>query len=798
MWSKISQAILKGRIFFLSLIAIITAFMGYKAKDAEMAYNFAKVIPVDNPIYVDYLRFKEKFGEDGNTMVIGVQPKDIFDEKFFNAWQTLGNSINKVNGVTEVLSISKSFTASRDTVTGKIILYPVFPDKILNQHTLDSLKTVFLSLPFYSDRLYNPETNATLMAVRISQQKLDSKDRIQVVNNIKKLGDAFGQLTELQVHYSGLPLIRTVLATQVADELKLFLLLAVIATGIVLMLLLRSFFAVLFSMMVVGIAVVWSLGTVVLFGYKISLLTGLIPPLIVVIGITNCVYLLNKYHIEFLKLGDKMSALRQVVEKIGLATLFTNLTAAIGFGVFFFTKSAVLKEFGLVAGLNISGIFIISVILIPCVFSYLPSPKKRHTNYLDYKFLNWFLDKLDYIVHNHRKTIYAVTVVLVAASLIGMTRLTATGYIVDDIPHDDKIYTDLKFFESAFHGIMPFEVMVEGKDKNALKKGNILSSISQLQDTIDTYPVFSKPLSIIEAIKFVNQINAGGNPDAYKLQSRGQGIGGVDMNVVVFTYLTKLKDRRLVAPFVDSLNQTARISLNMADIGSLKMREIVSDITPKINSIIDTSKYKVTLTGTSIVFLEGNRFIIDGLIQSLLLAFLLIAICMGYLFRSLRMIVFSMLPNLVPLLITAGLMGYFGIPLKPSTVLIYSIAFGIAIDNAIRFLAKYQQELHRHDWNISQTVSMAMHEAGISIIYTSVILFFGFIIFTASSFGGTFYLGLLTSITLVVAMFNNLLLLPSMLLSLEKLADRRALRRKTPADHVALADDDMIDKKEKK
>lgn len=797
MWSKISQTILKGRIFFLSLIAIITAFMGYKAKDAEMAYNFAKVIPVDNPIYVDYLRFKEKFGEDGNTMVIGVQPKDIFDEKFFNAWQTLGRSISNVDGVTEVLSIGKSFTAVKDSVTGKLNLHPIFPDKVLNQHVLDSLKTVFFSLPFYSDRLYNPETNATLMAVRISQQKLDSKDRIQVVNSIKKIGGAFGELTGLEVHYSGLPLIRTVLATQVADELKLFLLLAVIATGIVLMLLLRSFFAVLFSMMVVGIAVVWSLGTIVLFGYKISLLTGLIPPLIVVIGITNCVYLLNKYHIEFIKLGDKMSALRQVVEKIGLATLFTNLTAAIGFGVFFFTKSAVLKEFGLVAGLNISGIFIISVILIPCVFSYLPAPKKRHTNYLDYKFLNWFLGKLDYIVHNHRRPIYSVTVVLVVLSLIGMTRLTATGYIVDDIPHDDKIYTDLKFFESAFHGIMPFEVMVEGKEKNALKKGSILSHISQLQDTIATYPVFSKPLSIIEAIKFVNQINAGGNPDDYKLQSRGQGLSGVDMNTVVFTYLTKLKDKRLVAPFVDSMNQTARISLNMADIGSLKMREIVNDITPKINAIIDTSRYKVTLTGTSIVFLEGNRFIIDGLIQSLLLAFLLIAICMGYLFRSMRMIVFSMLPNLVPLIITAGLMGYFGIPLKPSTVLIYSIAFGIAIDNAIRFLAKYQQELHRHDWNISQTVSMALHEAGISIIYTSVILFFGFIIFTASSFGGTFYLGLLTSITLVVAMFNNLLLLPSMLLSLEKWADRRALNMKTPADHVALADDDMVERDKK-
>ncbi len=790
MWNKLSRLILKGRVLLLALVALFTAFMGYKAKDAEMAYNFAKVIPVDNPIYLDYVRFKEKFGEDGNILVMGVQPEKLFDKTFFNNWALLADSIKKIDGVTEVISISKAYNISKDTVTNKLSVYPIFPDRKLSRHELDSLKDIFYSLPIYKGRLYNVETNATLMAVRISQAKLDTKERIKVVNDIKKMGDAFGAKDSLEVHYSGLPLIRTIMATQVAGELKLFLLLAALATGLVLLILLRSMYAVFFSMMVVGIAVVWSLGTIVLCGFKISLLTGLIPPLIVVIGITNCVYLLNKYHIEFIKCNNKMQALQQVIERIGLATLFTNLTAAIGFGVFYFTKSAVLKEFGLVAGLNITGIFVISVILIPCVFSFLPSPKKRHTGYLDYKLLNGILNVFDNLVHHQRKWIYRVTIVLVVLSAIGMLRLTATGFIVDDIPHNDKIYTDLKFFESAFKGVMPFEVMVEGKEKNALKKGNVLAKMNQVQDSILQYPVFSEPLSVIEAIKFVNQANAGGDPLQYKLKSHGQGLGGVDMNTVILTYLTKLKDKRLIGSLVDSNVQTARLSLNIADIGSKRMRELVNTIKPKLNAVIDTSKYKVTLTGTSIVFLEGNRFIIDGLIQSLILAFLLIAVCMGYLFRSFRMVIFSMLPNLVPLMITAGLMGFFGIPLKPSTVLIYSIAFGIAIDNAIRFLAKYQQELHRHDWNISKTVSMALHEAGISIIYTSIILFFGFIIFTASSFGGTFYLGLLTSVTLVVAMFNNLLLLPSMLLSLEQYANRKALKDKTPADQLAEADDD--------
>lgn len=792
MWHKIAAGVLRFRLLLLIIVAAITIFMAYKAKDVELTYSFAKVIPVDNPKYIDYLHFKDKFGEDGNVLVLGVLPKNLFDYNFFKSWYQLADSLKHIDGVEDVLSICKSYNAIKDTATGKISLQLIFPHLPKSFPELDSLSRIFYSLPFYKGRLYEPETGATLMAVRINQKKLDSKERIAIVNGIKQISENFSQRTGLEVNYSGLPMIRTVMATQVAAELNLFLLLAALVTGLVLLFLLRSFFAVVFSLLVVGVCVVWSVGTLVLFGFKITLLTGLIPPLVVVIGITNCVYLLNKYHIEYVRLGNKMEALQLVIEKIGLATLFTNLTAAIGFGVFYFTRSTVLKEFGLVAGLNIAGIFVVSVIIIPCVFSYLPVPRALQLSYLKQTLLNKILDTFTHWVNHYRKIIYITTSVIVVFSVIGMMRLTSTGFIVDDIPHGDKLYTDLKFFEQHFKGVMPFEIMVEGKEKNALKKGNTLLKMNQLQDTLKTYSEFSSPLSILEAIKFINQANAQGDPSQYKMIKSGGGLSGVDRNVVTFTYLIKqIKDKSIITPFVDSTAQTGRISVNMADVGSTRMAELFKELQPKIYSIFDTSKYKVTMTGTSVIFLEGNHFIIAGLLQSLALAFVLIALCMGYLFRSMRMVFFSVLPNLVPLALTAGLMGYFNIPLKPSTVLIYSIAFGIAIDNAIRFLAKYQQELHRHNFDVTKTVGLAMHEAGISIIYTSIILFFGFIIFTASHFGGTFYLGLLTSITLIVAMFNNLLLLPSMLLTLKSWADRKALNRKTPADKLAEAEQDI-------
>lgn len=786
MWNFIARSILRYRIPLLIALAAFTAVMFYHARSVQMTYDNPAVIPANNPKYLRYLEFKQQFGEDGNVMVIGVQSDQLFTPAFFNSWIQLSNQINAIPGVDRVLSINKSVTFDKDTGEKKLIIVPVFPEHVGSQQEMDSLRDRFLQLKFYRDLLYNPNTHATLMAVAIEKNQLNSKGREATVEKIQEYGNAFAELHNTEVHYSGMPLIRTLMTTRIADETKLFLILAVVATLLVLLILLRSIIAVLASFAVVTIAVIWTLGSVEWLGYELTILTGLIPPLVVVISITNCIYLLNKYHLEFVKHGNKMKALTRVVEKIGLATLFTNLTAAIGFGVFYFTKSQILKEFGLVAGLNIAGIFVISIILIPCVYSFLPSPKARHTNYLEYKVLNYILERLDHLVHHQRRWIFLGTGVILVISLIGCLRLKAIGYIVDDIPHDDKIYTDLKFFERNFHGVMPVEILVDTKKKGGVLTTSRLKKIDQLQDSIRQFTEFSKPLSIVEGVKFIRQAYYGGDSSDYQLPNEME-------RPFIFSYLGNTKDTsRLLSSFVDSTRQVARLTLNVADIGTSRMEELMNQLMPKIYATLDTSKYSVDVTGASVIFLEGNRYIIEGLTSSLLLAFLLIAVCMGYLFRSWRMIIFSLIPNLIPLIITAGIMGFFGIPLKPSTVLIFSIAFGIAIDNAIRFLAKYQQELHRHNWDITKTVSMALYEAGISIIYTSIILFFGFIIFTLSHFGGTFYLGLLTSITLVVAMFNNLLLLPSLLLGLRKWVDRGNLKYKTPADEIDVIEESEV------
>lgn len=778
MWQVIARLLIRYRLWFLVLLLAVTAFMFYHAREVQMTYSNPQIIPVSNPKYANYMAFKRQFGEDGNVLVLGIRSDSLFTPEVFYAWQQLTRHVGRVAGVEQVLSVGKAYGLRRDTVRKQLVSFPLFPEYRLSQQQLDSLKQAFEQLPFYRGLLYNPETGATLMAVRIQSQRLNSKAREAIVQRILDYGELFSDQTGIPVHYSGMPLIRTVMTTRIADEMKLFLLLAAVVTLLVLLAVLRSGYAVVVSLLVVAIAVVWTLGTIHWLGYQITILTGLIPPLVVVISITNCIYLLNKYHLEYVKHGNQVKALARMVEKIGLATLFTNLTAAIGFGVFYFTKSQILKEFGLVAGLNIAAIFVISIILIPGFYSYVPEPKPRHVNYLDLRWLRLVMRWLEHLVFYRRKWIFLVTGAVVVLALVGIMRLKTTGFIVDDIPHHDRVYTDLKFFEQHFRGVMPFEILVDTRKKGGVLQSARLKKIEQLQDSLALFAELSRPLSVVEGIKFARQAYFDGGPEAYRLPNELE-------RPFLLSHLGGARDTsRLLAAFVDSARQVARVSLAVADIGTRKMDTLLQRIQPMVTAIFDTTAYRITLTGASVVFLEGNRYIIDGLTHSLLLAFLLIALCMGYLFQSWRMIVFSLIPNLIPLIITAGLMGFFHIPLKPSTVLIFSIAFGIAIDNAIRFLAKYQQELHRHQWDISRTVSVALHEAGISIIYTSVILFFGFIIFTLSHFGGTFYLGLLTSVTLVVAMVNNLLLLPSLLLAMRRWVDRRRLSQITPADHL--------------
>jgi len=772
MWQRLAKFVLQNRLVLLILLFLCTGAMAFYASKIKLNYEFSKAVPTDNPKYQDYLSFKKKFGDDGNLLVIGMQTGHFFELKNFESFRTLNSNLKKIPFIENVLSVANAADLVKDTATQKLNAVPIFDSTFHSQEKLDSSVNLLHTLPFYKSLLYNPATNSYLIIVRINKAILNSPGRTKVINDIVEAAGSYTSQTNIPTHISGLPLIRTQVADRIAHEMKWFIIGSLALSALILLIMFRSLSTTLLSLLVVIIGVIFSVGITELFGYKITLLTALIPPLVVVIGIPNCIYFLNKYHSTFKRTGNKEQSLIDMVSKMGVVTLFCNLTAAIGFAVFALTNSAILKEFGQVAGLSIMLIFVISFILLPGVLTYMPVPGSKQLNYLNVRFFTNILLRIERWVMHHKFIVYSLTIVVVIFSAFGIFKLKTEGFIVDDLPKTDKIYTDLKFFEKNFGGVMPLEIIIDSKKRYGLAGTRILP-VLQKMDSLSTYIVSQKemarPLSIAEGIKFVKQGFYDGDSSAYSIPDSYQAAFlGEYLKPNTDSGTSKNNLSNLLQSFIDTAKESTRMSINMADVGTKKLPVILDGIRDRTNELFDSSKFKITFTGSTITFLEGSIFIINGLKQSLLWAFLFITLCMLYLFKSLRILICSLIPNLIPLVVTAGIMGWTGVRLKPSTVLIFSVALGIAIDVTIRFLVNYKQELPLNNFDVKKTVSETIKHTGLSILYTSLVLIAGFIIFCFSGFGGTQSLGWLTSITLLTATLTNLILLPVLLLSTGK------------------------------
>ena len=772
--------IIGNRPALISAIAVLTAFFTYQIFSLELSYELPKILPQSDESFKLYQDFKKKYGEDGNVMVIALKSDKLYDLNTFNDWYDLSQELKSIPGIKNVLSNASLSEVKRNDSLKKFDFVPLLKQKPSSQAEVDSLKSKIATLPFYEGFVYNGD--AHLMAVTFDQAKLNSKDRITLTEDIQKKAQTFGEKHNIEMHFSGMPFVRTNCMSKVRSELSLFMGLAFLVTIFILYLFFKSLRVVFYASVVILIAVVWSVGLISLFGYKISILTGLIPPLIIVIGIPNSIFLINKYQEEYLRTGNKIESLKIAVEKIGKTTFLANVTTFIGFFVFYFTGSPLLLEFGLVAAISVMATWAISMILIPSIFSYVADPKPKHVRHLENKRISNILKKVDFIVHNRRTKTYWFVGILVAISIYGASRIKAIGYVVDDLPEDDPIFTDLKFVEKNFKGIVPFEVNVETREENGIFNPKVLNQIRVLQKEFAKYPEFTKPISIVEGLKFIYQGYRGGDPKyfvlppAMELQKMSEYAKSVEGKENMF------------AAFLDAKKQSTRISFQSADVGTVRMREMFTNLQAKADTIFnfdketgawkpENEKLDVKLTGNGVVFTKGNDYLLGNLGESTLMAIILVSLVMATQFLNYRTILISTIPSIIPLIITAGIMGYFAIPLKPSTTLIFSIAFGIASDGTIYFLTKYKEELQKGK-SISQAVSETIKYTGISMVYTAIILFFGFGIFVASGFKGTVFLGLLVSITLLIGMISNLVLLPCFLMTLDKKQTLRELKNK--------------------
>lgn len=869
MWSRIATIILRNRVAMLVGLSLVTAFWLYMAiTRIHLNHKFQTMLPEKDSANIVFQDMKKRFGEDGMIMVIGINCKDLYTIEKFSKWKELGRELRKVDGVDSVFSVADmyglykadSVQSGTDSIGNPIYvqekkfqLKEICPETPATQSELDSIVSVVHSFPFYNGILYNDSTGAQLMMVFINPKKFNSEERGTTVRDVVNVADGYSKDFG-EMHYSGLPYIRDVLFHTLRSELKLFIGLSALVTCLIIFLFFRSIRVIIACMVVVITGVIWSFGTMGLLRYDVSQLMALIPPLMIVIAIPNCIYLITKYHQLFINTGNKIKALTRVIQKIGAATLMTNATTALGFATFIFTDNEKLREFGIVSAINVMALFVLSLIIIPIVFSFMKDPSVKQTKHLEKRWVERSIDFLVYLVSKKRWVVYLGSALIISAGIVGLSMVKSTGAITEDLPESSPVKKDLRFIESNFGGMVPFEVIIDFKNKGQLKNPSYaiknLKKVEAIQMKMDSTPYFSKSLSVTDALKFVNQAFHGGDMQFYKLPEKRDF-------VYLKPYFEKLKENKSgpgLKGFIDSTETKGRITLQIKDLGAKELIAIEQKLNASFDSILNPDRFEmdslfnvamqasgsmrdsmlmvfydtyprvfsllqeeiangdslklvaleedptqvyamhsdkgfeehlkkaiannrptVIFTGTAVAFAKGTKYLIGNLVSSLIFAVISISALMALLFRSVRMVLISMIPNLVPLIVAAGIMGYFGVPLKVSTILIFSIALGISVDDAIHFLAKYRQEL-KTGKSIRESAEISIRESGVSMMYTSIVLFCGFLIFTFSEFGGTIALGMLISITLLVAMLCNLVILPSLLMTLDKWVTTKAFR----------------------
>jgi predicted RND superfamily exporter protein len=841
MWNKLANIILRNRFLILGIHALLTVLFGYfTITGLKIDNKYGNMLPEDTETQQTYLKFKEMFGEDGSALVIGIQSDSLFTESKFKKWKELGDSILQMGGVNSVVSEAKIFTLRNDKNNEQFIAKPVFSDVTFQEKSIDSIKKEVRNNPLYKNMLYNDSSNVSLMMVSIDEKYLQDRTKQKVVMHIEELASTYEKEFG-KVHFAGLPHMRVLIGKRVMAEMYIFVALSIAVSSLIMYFFFRSIRVTMICNIVVLVTVIWAMGTIGMLGYNVSIMMALIPPLMIVIGIPNCIYLYNKYHQEFRQHKNKAKALSRTIRKTGTAMWLTNVTTALGFVTFCFTSSSKFFEFGVISTLNIMLCYVVSISLVPIFASFSKNPPEKHLRHLDRKMAVGLLEWLVELTAKRRKLIYLITILITVGGGSGIVFMKVTGNLTGDLPSDDPILKDIHFMESNFGGAVPFEVMIHYKEKGRLFSKNTLERVEQVQQSFSDDTLFAKSLSIVDFVKVVNMSYYNNDPERYTLISKRDMLRlkkyvdnfSVSNNNSTFS----LKE------LVDTSHCILRIRTQMKDIGSYEVSDEVMLVQNRIDSImnpdkkdierlfakvekgkkmyidsildnynsvynsltavlsngnadkqlafdsdpelvktyynkpnfkkqlrkaIDNEYYDVQLTGTSVVASVGTQYLVDNLLSSIIFAVLSIAALMAVLFYSFRMVVVSMIPNLIPMVVTAGIMGWFGIPLKPSTLLIFSIALGITVDNTIHFLAHYRHELKMKKWDLKDCIAISIRETGLSIIYTSVILFFGFIVFIFSDFGGTQALGYLSAITYFVALFTNLILLPSLLLSYER------------------------------
>lgn len=771
----IARLILRHKYLFLAIIVILTSFLGFYATRIETAFQFVKLLPDNDIASIQYNKFKKYFKQDGTILIIGTEFNKLYQVHFFNEWVNLANRVKKIKGIQSVVSIDRLIKITYNDTSEKFTTELISPPQPLDSLALKNYLDNITHNKFYEDIIFSKKNNIAVMTLTFNEKELNSAQRLSITDSIMNHIQYFQSKTNHDLHVSGMPFIRTTMMRKISAETTHFFIIGLIIVSILLWIFFRSPLVILFSGMVVIFGVLSALGIMVLLGYKLSILSGLLPALLIIIGVPNCILIINKYHHEIRAGYSVQKSLELAIRSAGHSLFYANITTAIGFAVLALIDNQILYEFGIIASISVMLVFIYSIVLIPAIFSLLPPPKEKYLKHQDKKWLKKILNSISLWTFYYKKQIFFAVIIIFMMGIYGFSKIKTLGYVVDDVPKKEKMMKDLKYFEDKLGGVLPFEIIIDTKKNKGIFADNarVLYRIYRAQKVLKQYPQLSRTISIADAIKFFNQAYSG----KYVMPSVSdlKKISDVLKNNYPFQ---QTANKNLMMNFIDTTYRIARISGQIKDIGSVETKILLNHLQPRLDSIFnyneDTKtwaspdkKTEVSITGNSILFLKGNDFLVQNLIESIVTAIIIIAILLLLLFRNIFMLLIAIIPCL-SLLITSGIMGYFGIPLKPSTLLVFSISFGIATDGNLYFLTRFRTLIKKQHQSYENAIRITIREIGMSMVYNGLVLFFGFGMFILSGFGGTKALGVLTAFTLLVAYSVDLIVLPTVLLTFKK------------------------------
>ena len=738
----------------LLLLGLLTVFALFQIPKLEFNYDFEKFFPEGDEDLKFFIEYREKFSPDTDFLLVGIESENsIFNHKFLSEIDRLTDSLE---------TIPFTIGVSSPTRLKSLIIGPFGPIEVPYIHLdkpnlIQTDSTRIYNSPDLIGSFFSSDAKAVSILLNTKQKITKVESDVLAKSLLKKLK----KFDFYNIRTAGRMTGQLYYITKMQSELALFISISLIILIVFLWISFRSFWGIWVPIAVVMLTGLMLLAIMSLTKKPIDVLTAILPTIIFVVGISDIVHIISRY-LEELRNGlTKKDALKITFKEIGLATFLTSFTTAVGFLTLLTVSIGPIQEFGIYTSIGVFLAFFLAFTLLPAILMLNKKPDIANN---ENRNLFWYpkMHKAFRFTLKNQKPILIGSAILILVSLIGISKIKVDNFLLEDLSDNDSHKKDFVFFEEKFAGVRPFEMFVTPKDTttNFLEFDNIKELEKVNQYLLNEYKA-GFLISIVNFVKNANQAFNGGKPEFYAIPSSVKEFNKLK------PILKRMQKSKQLEAFIANNAKEMRFTGKMEDFGGKTVKEYNRKLFEFIEKEELDDKFNFKLTGTALLIDKNNETLASDMMMGLLIAFLVIGFIMGFLYKSIDIVVIALIPNILPLLLIGGVMGFSGIDLKVSTSIIFTIAFGIAVDDTIHFMSKLKLELNKGK-SLLYALKRTYISTGKAIVVTSIILCSGFISLVFSTFASTFYVGVLVSFTLLFAVLADLLLLPVLLVKFYK------------------------------